>query len=219
MQFPVLYSLASLLTLSQITQAARVIKLTKTVDNTVTNTNVVEGTVSTFTDWLTNTRTTTTTRYTSTYTSTIFGQPHTYVSVVNSEIEQPAAPQETGQEAPQDTQQTQQQPEETQAQETQPQETQAQEKPAETLTAPPSTAPAPSPAPSPAPTSTSTTDEEELVETVAGDEHSSLEPGFVLDSVLTSTNDGVCYVDYEYYDATSTETVTSTSTLTSTITV
>lgn len=204
MQLHVLYSLASLLTL---TQAARVVKVTKTVDNTVTNTNVVEGTVSTVTDWLTNTKTTTTTRYTSTYTLTIFGQPHTYVSVVSSEVEAPAGAETQAQEPAETSTPQETQPEET-AQETQAQETQAPE-----TSAAPSTQSPTTPAPS-----TSTSDSEDSVET-ADDASASLEPGYLLDSVLTAVNDGVCVVDYEYYDTTSTETVTSTSTLTSTITV
>lgn len=208
MKLQTLSTIASLLSLSQLTQAARVIKVTKTVDNTVTNTNVVEGTMSTVKDWLTNTRTTTTTRYTSTYTLTIFGEPYTYVSVVTDN-------------APQPEQESSQLPEDPKAQEPTLQAQTLSSKPEETQetsqAAPQSTPNSPEPAPTPSTTSTKT-EESELVQTVAANDHT-LESGYVLESLLTTVDGDVCIVDYEYYDTTSTETVTSTSTITSTITV
>ncbi|KAF8003699.1 hypothetical protein HF325_001147 [Metschnikowia pulcherrima] len=64
----------------------KVIKITKTVDNTITNTHVVDAPTSTIVDWSTLTTTSTTTRYTSTYTSTIFGQAYEYLSVYSSVV-------------------------------------------------------------------------------------------------------------------------------------
>lgn len=216
--------LSVLLAFSQLSQAARVVKLTKTVDNTITNTDV-QGPV-TVSDWSTSTSTSTTTHYTSTFTSYIFGTPHTYASVVKSTVTSEHPDQETSLSEEQTqtplTQESQPAPQTLLAQETKP--LPAGNTPASSPTSEaPSTSPAPTtsaaPATTAAPVPVSTASPSVVDHVTTADDASSLISGYLLDSVLTLTSSGVCIVNYDYYDTETTETVTQTKTITSTVTV
>lgn len=80
-----------------------VIHLTSTVQNTLTNTHTVEGSMKTHTNLVVNTATETYTHYTATVTSTVFGTPYTYTTVASTPIQNNAA--ET--DSPENTDQTQ----------------------------------------------------------------------------------------------------------------
>lgn len=173
-----------------------IVKLKTTVHNVVTNTKVVEGSVSTHTNTVVNTDTTTTTRYTATVTSTVFGTPITYTTVAPTPIDtaqiKVPAPTEEPETEPETTTQT----------------TKA------------------SPTPAPAPETTKATTSTEINDAKGTDGPNITDAAniptstdsWLIDNINTSTADGVCHVNYDYYGDDDVETVTSTRTVTATVT-
>lgn len=225
-----------------------VVKLTQTVDNTVTHTNVVEGSMQTFTSYSTSATTTTTTVYTSTYTLTIFGHPYTYVSVMTLQPgQQPQGAQNNGGSTPKPALSTEtpavspdapnaalsiaansapgantaSTPVQNTPAQTTLAEPQASQQTAQPVNSSPSTPVTNTPSTSP--TTSSPTSAQPLTTTALAlyvdIGPSASELGWILDSVLTNVVSGVCIVDYQYYQSGVTETVTSTSTLYKTVTV
>lgn len=100
MKFSVLFSLICIssfsLALNENKRDLKIIKVTRTVDNTITNTHVVDAPTSTLVNWSTLTTTSTTTHYTSTFTSTILGDVYTYLSVYSSVIALPVVVSSSG---------------------------------------------------------------------------------------------------------------------------
>lgn len=169
-----------------------VIHLTSTVQNTQTNTHIVEGTMSTHTNMVVNTATETYTRYTATVTSTVFGTPHTYTTVANTPIQnKEVSPSTTDTQdngvaetaAPEDNDAT-------------------QTTSTEIVTDSPSSS-ADANAPAITPQSATSSD------------------SWIIENVSTVTSNSICVVNYDYYYAEEeddTETVTSTSTIYTTVT-
>lgn len=180
-----------------------VIHLTSTVQNTQTNTHIVEGTMSTQTNMIVNTATETYTRYTATVTSTVFGTPHTYTTVANTPIQNKEVAPNTSE--PQDSGTTETAaPENNDATETAaPENTDAtQTTSTEIVTDSPSSS-ADVNAPAITPQSATSSD------------------SWIIENVSTVTSNSVCVVNYDYYYAEKeddSETVTSTSTIYTTVT-
>lgn len=225
-------------------RGVQVVKVYKTIDNTITSTNVVEGTMSTITNTQIATVTVTTTRYTSTYTVTIFGNPYTYISVLESALTVPATTtSSTSTPSTSSTSSTSSSTSTTsssststtsvisnskaatpatisssvpQATSTTQATTSVVQNTSTTSTTSSSITQAPTTPLSSQKVTTETADNEDDDE---DDYEGSLSGSWILEGSLTLIVSGVCYVDYDYYLTDYTETVTSTSTLYSTITV
>lgn len=169
-----------------------VIHLTSTVQNTQTNTHIVEGTMSTQTNMIVNTATETYTRYTATVTSTVFGTPHTYTTVANTPIQNKDVAPNTSETQDSGATETAA-PENTDA---------TQTTSTEIVTDSPSSS-ADVNAPAITPQSATSSD------------------SWIIENVSTVTSNSVCVVNYDYYYAEEeddSETVTSTSTIYTTVT-
>lgn len=171
-----------------------VVHLTSTVQNTHTNTHVVEGTMSTHTNLLVNTATETDTHYTATVTSTVLGTPHTYVTVANTPIQNKNIVPNTRE-----------------AQDTGAIETTAPENNDAIQTTPAEVA---NDENSPSTTADANTPQITPQSATSSD-------SYIIENVSTVTSNSVCLVNYDYYYADEeddTDTVTSTSTIYSTVT-
>ncbi|CUM45242.1 uncharacterized protein AC631_02529 [Debaryomyces fabryi] len=169
-----------------------VIHLTSTVQNTKTNTHIVEGTMSTHTNWIVNTATETYTHYTATVTSTVFGTPYTYTTVASTPIQNKEAAPSTDD-----------------AQDSGATETAAPENNDATQVT--STE-----AVTDSPDSTADADAPQITPQSATSSDS-----WIIENVSTVTSNSVCFVNYDYYYADEeddTDTVTSTSTIYTTVT-
>ncbi|OVF08238.1 putative filamentous growth regulator [Clavispora lusitaniae] len=221
-------------------RGVRVIKVTQTVDNTVTNTDVVNAPVQTSTGYSTSTVTVTTTHYTSTYTATVMGKQYTYTSVFESAVtlspkpatSQAAIVESQPQQEPQESQKAQNPPAAQSSAQVvitstlEPTTSAAAPSPAATSSSVPTSSAAatsslePTSSPSVPSVTSSIYDEVSTLPTDAPATASSVLSGsWFLEDVSTKITSGVCYVDYDYYLTDYTETVTSTSTVYSTITV
>lgn len=195
-----------------------VVKLTKTVHNIVTNTHVVKGEVSTLTNTVIDADTTTTTRYTATVTSTVFGTPITYTTEAPTPIdtkhlkiptETETTPASTTTASSNDNDDDDEKEKETTTTSAKPSPSKASTSPKETKAATTSQTTV---------TASSTSANDGPTITDAANIPSSTGT-WIIDNVTTSSADGVCDVNYDYYGVDEPEeTVTSTKTIYTTVT-
>lgn len=182
-----------------------VVHLKTTVHNIETQTHVVLGQASTYTNWVVDTSTATVTSFTATVTKTVFGTPMTYTTVASTPIDKGAAVQSKAPTANTDTAETT--TSSTLATTTATTSTPTQKDAATTA----QTASTSDQTVSAAPTVTPTlTDISNIPSSTAN---------WIIENVVTSVASSVCYVDYDYYLTDDpVETVTSTLTIYSTVT-
>lgn len=195
-----------------------VVKLTKTVHNVVTNTQIIQGEMSTLTNTVVNTDTTTTTRYTATVTSTVLGTPYTYTTVASTPIDTAniKVPVKTETSA-ETTTSTTKAAKTTSTTSTKPSITSSTSTSSTSTKSPTTKSKATKSKTTKSKTTASVTDGPDITD-IANIPSST--GAYIIDNVVTSKSDGVCYVDYDYYmtdDAE--ETVTSTSTIYATVTL